>query len=1304
MTGVYCDEWVQCDPAGADAYRIPADDPAMELVDVSGALNDPQRRVYSKVAKKAKLDALLDWRIKLKEAEEKQLEQEEAHVDVEGDAPPPPPAKKCPLRLTYRCYSLKCGDGCYSPTCRAIRTKSALLPAALAPAAAAPARHFSAKSTRMPISLKRIDDERSRRKRIPVKYPMMSAYMTKSRRRTIFVLPDHELRHSARRGAQTYVLGFHHGSKTNSSAWIYPSARPLLKTCWFFRTTGLQSPSAAALQLRILWACLRWEDMSAKGSNADGKNQQTTDAEIVTTELLRHRHVGRFLEKTQYFQRRVVIPLDVPKTVREVAPSRSGLRKRKLVEAPKLSQPIVAEEWVDEERLELWEIRQYHERMERAAAAAATATTPAGTRMKTALASANGVKSVTMDELKEKAEQQLRAQRAAHQLKRGGAADGAVTPAVVRLALPGAGGGKVGALGTPAAAGGKLAALIGAGATAPLARRILVSKTPANVKPVLIAAAPAASAGRAATPGTTTTPAAGTPNKIQITRGADGKIQIRGLQPGQQLMRLADGRFSIVSAGTAQQQQQLAAAAKTVATGVDPAAATTTPAKVMAKPVIVSAAAGVNKTPAGSVVVAGVNNSGNLVRQITCGKLQLATLNGQQVLLQQTPAPATDATKAAPVAVSTASAAGTPKQAIVLQSAQGTRIVVQNFQGGALTPHQLSAIQEQLKAQLAARAASANNNQATPTTIIVNRSTSAASGVTTPTPVTTTIAGVTTPAAAQPQTTLVTLKSKSAAGIPAVPAAAAVTAAPATPVVAGVTTAVTPAIKSPNKFVVTPDFIQQTIRKALKQENLHPDIEQKLLHLQRFQEKQKNDDGSTTTTTTTPAFSGGGGAGAAARKRTVSEDSGGGGGDPALKRSKIIPTLDNASSVVTPAAPALTPASVVAPVRSSAAVAGVSNEERELKMKERSLKAQQRAKERRLQQLQAKLQAQVVRHTELLKKDMLRKRALLEKELRLLINKEISAIRIPSPPPAPPPPPPAPVLSSPPAPASTPAAHKAPKSPQKSPSKTKKTPAATPATKKQQRQASGGGVTTPTCVGGGGGGGGSKKKLYCICRTPYDNSKFYVGCDLCSNWFHGGCVGITESMSQTMSEFVCDGCQKARSTQQLYCLCQQPYDESQFYICCDRCQDWFHGRCVGILQAESESIDEYTCPKCDPDVALNYANMRTLSTKHYEEMTKLVRQLQSHKSSWPFREPVSARDVPDYYRVIKEPMDLRMIDTNIQERRYQRLVEFIGDVTKIFDNCRYYNAKESNIARCATTLEAFFGPRLKTLRESLANG
>lgn len=57
-----------------------------------------------------------------------------------------------------------------------------------------------------------------------------------------------------------------------------------------------------------------------------------------------------------------------------------------------------------------------------------------------------------------------------------------------------------------------------------------------------------------------------------------------------------------------------------------------------------------------------------------------------------------------------------------------------------------------------------------------------------------------------------------------------------------------------------------------------------------------------------------------------------------------------------------------------------------------------------------------------------------------------------------------------------------------------------------------------------------------------------MGCDLCNNWFHGDCVGITEEMCKTLSEFVCTECRHARDTQELYCLCKQPYDESQYVI------------------------------------------------------------------------------------------------------------------------------------------------------------
>jgi len=46
-----------------------------------------------------------------------------------------------------------------------------------------------------------------------------------------------------------------------------------------------------------------------------------------------------------------------------------------------------------------------------------------------------------------------------------------------------------------------------------------------------------------------------------------------------------------------------------------------------------------------------------------------------------------------------------------------------------------------------------------------------------------------------------------------------------------------PPIKSPDKFELTTDYIQQTIQQALKKDNLSPEIEQKLLALQQHNQE-----------------------------------------------------------------------------------------------------------------------------------------------------------------------------------------------------------------------------------------------------------------------------------------------------------------------------------------------------------------------------------------------------------------------------------------------------------------------------------
>lgn len=51
----------------------------------------------------------------------------------------------------------------------------------------------------------------------------------------------------------------------------------------------------------------------------------------------------------------------------------------------------------------------------------------------------------------------------------------------------------------------------------------------------------------------------------------------------------------------------------------------------------------------------------------------------------------------------------------------------------------------------------------------------------------------------------------------------------------------------------------------------------------------------------------------------------------------------------------------------------------------------------------------------------------------------------------------------------------------------------------------------------------------------------------------------------------------------LYCICRQPHN-NRFMICCDRCEEWFHGDCVGISEGRGRLLEkdgeDYICPNC----------------------------------------------------------------------------------------------------------------------------
>lgn len=56
----------------------------------------------------------------------------------------------------------------------------------------------------------------------------------------------------------------------------------------------------------------------------------------------------------------------------------------------------------------------------------------------------------------------------------------------------------------------------------------------------------------------------------------------------------------------------------------------------------------------------------------------------------------------------------------------------------------------------------------------------------------------------------------------------------------------------------------------------------------------------------------------------------------------------------------------------------------------------------------------------------------------------------------------------------------------------------------------------------------------------------------------------------------------------LWCICKQPHN-NRFMICCDKCEDWFHGKCVNVTKSMGKEIElmgkEWRCPNCKADDA-----------------------------------------------------------------------------------------------------------------------
>lgn len=72
----------------------------------------------------------------------------------------------------------------------------------------------------------------------------------------------------------------------------------------------------------------------------------------------------------------------------------------------------------------------------------------------------------------------------------------------------------------------------------------------------------------------------------------------------------------------------------------------------------------------------------------------------------------------------------------------------------------------------------------------------------------------------------------------------------------------------------------------------------------------------------------------------------------------------------------------------------------------------------------------------------------------------------------------------------------------------------------------------------------------------------------------------------------------------------------------------------------------------------------------------ITEKLLAYPNSEIFRQPVGD-DVPDYYEVIKDPMDLTTVLSNLGSKKYTSVAKWRADVELIWSNCEMYNGQDA---------------------------
>ncbi|KAK4804837.1 hypothetical protein SAY86_004654 [Trapa natans] len=121
-------------------------------------------------------------------------------------------------------------------------------------------------------------------------------------------------------------------------------------------------------------------------------------------------------------------------------------------------------------------------------------------------------------------------------------------------------------------------------------------------------------------------------------------------------------------------------------------------------------------------------------------------------------------------------------------------------------------------------------------------------------------------------------------------------------------------------------------------------------------------------------------------------------------------------------------------------------------------------------------------------------------------------------------------------------------------------------------------------------------------------------------------------------------------------------------------------------------------------VSANSAQLAsTTNATLMKQCALLLKRLMSHQYGWVFNEPVDVvkLNIPDYFNVIKNPMDLGTVSSKLESGRYASPLDFAADVRLTFSNAMTYNPRGNDVHLMAETLSKNFEVKWKTIEKKV---